>query len=96
MGGIDTLDIAFKYRFQGAGTLMCPHESFCGDKLYIASSTESREMETGGQEWSDLQICNFKFVFSLFAGPSDILMVQFTEVENLTIRYFIGTSYNNV
>ena len=24
LGGIDTLDIAFKYRFQGAGTLMCP------------------------------------------------------------------------
>ena len=53
-------------------------------------------METGGQVWNDLQICNFKFVFSLFAGPSDILMVQFTEVENLTVRYFIGTSYNNV
>lgn len=41
-------------------------------------------------------MCNFKFAFSLHAGPTDILMVRLQQVENLTIRYFIGTSYRDV
>ena len=53
MGGIDTLDIAFKYRFQGAGSLMCPQEAFCGEKLFIAE-TDTKAMQAGGREWSDL------------------------------------------
>ena len=53
MGGISTLDIDYRYRMKGAGSLFCPREPVCGENLHIAKQ-ETKTLIVESDEWSDL------------------------------------------
>lgn len=95
MGGSSTLDIRFGFRGNGAESLLCPQENFCKQRLYVAK-TEATAIHVDSLAWNDLQMCNYKFTFSIDAGRNDILKVYLRTLQNGYIRYYVGTSLSDV
>ena len=82
-------------RRNGAESLVCPQERFCKDKLHIAERSV-KSLVVDSYWWHDLQMCSYKFAFSTHAGRGDILKVQLgDEIDNLFVRYFVGTSLSD-
>ena len=48
------------------------------------------------EAWTELQTCVYKIQLSFMASHYDYLKVKFIKMENVLVRYYVGTSLANV
>jgi hypothetical protein len=63
---------------KGLSYWLCPHEEYCGDRVQVASFTE--QVVEGSVQ--SVQMCTFIFVHGVNSGPTDVMRLEFTSIEN--------------
>ena len=92
-GGYCSHDIIDPQINLGLKYWICPRGSYCGESTLIARKEEAKIVLDEPVKFSDGHICSYKVAFPVDAGPTDILQIRFTDVENTAISFGVGTSY---